>query len=74
MLKYKFDVLEKLKDSGFSTYRIRKEKLIGEAQMQKIRTGEIASKETLNKLCELLKCQPGDILEYVPDDTKKSPS
>lgn len=23
--------------------------------------------ETLNKICEVLECQPGDILEYVPD-------
>ena len=22
---------------------------------------------TLNKICEVLECQPGDILEYVPD-------
>ena len=22
--------------------------------------------ETLNKICEVLECQPGDILEYVP--------
>jgi len=36
--------------------------------MQKIRTGEIASKETLNTICRLLDCQPGDILEYIPDE------
>lgn len=24
--------------------------------------------ETLNKICKVLDCQPGDILEYVPDD------
>ena len=24
--------------------------------------------ETLNKLCAALDCQPGDILEYVPED------
>lgn len=24
---------------------------------------------TINKLCKLLNCQPGDIMEYVPDDT-----
>ena len=41
---------------------------MGEAQIQKIRTGEIASKETLNTLCKLLNCQPGDLIEYVPDD------
>lgn len=26
--------------------------------------------ETLNKICEILDCQPGDILEYVDDKTK----
>lgn len=24
--------------------------------------------ETLNKICEVLQCQPGDILEYVPGE------
>ena len=24
--------------------------------------------ETLNKICKILDCQPGDILEYVADD------
>lgn len=68
MLRYKIDILESLKKVGFTSYKIRKEKIIGEAQMQKIRTGEIASKETLNTLCKLMNCQPGDILEYVPED------
>ena len=26
--------------------------------------------ETLNKICEVLECQPGDILEYVPGETE----
>lgn len=67
MLHYKIDVLDSLKKVGFTTYKIRKDKIIGEAQMQKIRTGEIASKETLNTICRLLNCQPGDIMEYIPD-------
>ena len=69
MLKYKIDILEALKEKGYTSYKIRKNKIIGEAQMQKIRTGEIASKETLNTICRLLDCQPGDILEYIPDET-----
>lgn len=68
MLKYKIDILEKLKEKGFTTYKLRKDKLIGEAQIQKIRDGEIASKETLNTLCKLLNCQPGDILEFIDED------
>ena len=67
MLCYKIDILDALKKVGFTTYKIRKDKIIGEAQMQKIRTREIASKETLNTICRLLDCQPGDILEYIPD-------
>ena len=67
MLKYKINILEELKAKGYTTYKLRKDKIIGEAQIQKIRTGEIASKETLNTLCNLLHCQPGDILEYIED-------
>ena len=24
--------------------------------------------ETLNRICETLNCQPGDLLEFIPDD------
>lgn len=65
MLRYKIDVLEELKNKGYSSYKLRKEKLMGEAQIQKIRDNELVSKETLNTICKLLNCQPGDILEYV---------
>ena len=27
--------------------------------------------EALNKICEVLKCQPGDIMEYIPDEQQK---
>ena len=59
--------LRNRKEKGYTSYKIRKEKLIGESQLQKIRTGEIASKETLNTICKLLNCQPGDILEYIEE-------
>ncbi len=26
--------------------------------------------ETLNRLCRILDCQPGDLLEYVPDESE----
>lgn len=68
MIKYKIDVLHELKNNGFSTYVLRKNKLMGEAQIQKIRQGELASKETLNTICKLLNKQPGDFLEYIDDD------
>lgn len=44
---YKLDVLSALKEAGYNTNRIRKEKLIGEAMLQKIRSGQMPSWATL---------------------------
>ena len=68
MLRYKVDILKELKEKDYTSYRLRKDKLIGESQIQKIRKGEIASKETLNTICKLLQCQPGDRVEYIEDE------
>lgn len=68
MLRYKFDVLERLKEQGYSTYKLRKEKIFGEATMQKMRAGIVVAAESLDTLCHLLKCQPGDILEHLEDE------
>ena len=61
---YKIDVLEKLKERGYSTYRLRKEKLLGEATIQSLRDNKLVSWENIGRLCALLECQPGDIVEY----------
>ena len=63
-LTYNIDVLEALKQNGYSTYRIRKEKLIGESTLQKIRQGLPVSLENIETLCGLLHCQPGDIIRF----------
>ena len=41
MLKYKINVLDELKKCGYTTYSIRKDKLITERAMQSIRTGKV---------------------------------
>lgn len=66
-IRYKGDILSKLKEAGFSTYRIRKDKLLGEFTVQKLRSGEPISWESISIICRLLNCQPGDIMEYVED-------
>ncbi len=66
MLKYKDNVLSNLKERGYSTYKLRTDKIMGESKIQNIRRNAVAV-ETINQLCTLLNCQPGDIIEYVPD-------
>ena len=66
-VKYKIDVLAALKEKGYSSYKIRTAKIFGEATLQKIRKGEPVSWDVIGKICELLNCQPGDILCYKAD-------
>ena len=66
-VKYKIDILPALKLAGYNTNRMRKEKILGESVIQQLRKGELVSWTNLSRLCSLLNCQPGDILEYVED-------
>ena len=66
-LQFKVDVLAALKGKGITTYQIRKEKLLSESTVQKLRAGIGVSWENLETLCRLLECQPYDLIEYVKD-------
>lgn len=68
-MKYKFDIIAALREKGYRSTRIRNEKILSESTMQKFRTGEMVSTDNIGRLCELLDCQPGDILEYVPNNS-----
>ena len=61
---YNFDILQALKDKGFNTNTLRKEKLLAEGVIQSLRNGKSVSFANLEKLCELLDMQPGDIISY----------
>lgn len=69
-IKYKIDILEALKAAGYNTYRLRVEKIMGESVIQKMRGKKPLSWHELGTVCRLLNCQPGDLVEYVPDNQK----
>lgn len=66
-LQYRIDILQALKDKGYNTNRLRKEKLISESVLQKLRHSEPVSWSNIEQLCKLLECQPADIMEYMPE-------
>jgi len=68
MLRYKTNILEELKKAGYSSYKLRKSKVLGEGTLQKIRLGSTKlTMESLDVICEILRCQPGDLVEWVPN-------
>lgn len=72
MLAYKIDVLETLKEAGYNTTRLRKEKLLNESAIQYIRDGKIVGAKALDNICMLLDMQPGNILKYVENENMKN--
>ena len=69
MIVYK-DIIEKLRNAGYNTNRLRKEKLLSESVIQAIRERKPITTTTINSICLMLNCQPGDIIEYVEDEEK----
>lgn len=59
------DVFEKLQDKGWSTYRLQKEHRIGNGTISRIKAGLSVSTDTIDTICELCRCQPGELLRYV---------
>lgn len=63
-LEYKMDVLAALKNAGYSTDKLRQKKYLSESVIQHLRVGGRISWATLERICSLLNCQPGDFLAY----------
>lgn len=71
MIKYKTDIFQLLKEHGYNQTRIQKERLLPAQTAQNIKAGKSITLETLNKICIMCKCQPGDLVEVIPTDEEK---
>lgn len=71
MIQYKKDIFTLLKEHGYNQTRIKKEKLLPAQTMLNIRAGKSITLDTLNKICIMCKCQPGDLVEVIPTDEEK---
>lgn len=59
------DILGMLSEHGWSSYRLRKEKALSESVITSLRNKTSITTATIDKLCELCNCQPGDLMSYV---------
>ena len=69
MIKYD-KLFRALEEAGISSTKIKKEGIINQSAYYSIRRGEQVNLtlSTIDKLCSLLQCQPGDLVEWVPDE------
>ena len=71
MIVYKVDILQELAKKGYSTTRLKRDKLISGGTIARLRAGESISVNTLNDVCLMLRCQISDIIEIIPTDEEK---
>ena len=64
-------LFNKMEERGIKKTNLRNEYQIHPTTIQKIVSGETINTDTIIILCAALNCQPGDIMEYVPDGTKE---
>lgn len=61
------DILKLLKDNGWSAYRLSKERIISNGTISRLRNRQSVSTDTIDTICRLCDCQPGDIMRYEKD-------
>ncbi|WP_249311966.1 helix-turn-helix domain-containing protein [Congzhengia minquanensis] len=66
MIKY-YKLLDMLNRLEMSKEDLRLKIGVSSATMAKISKHQYISLEVIDKICRLLHCQPGDIMEYIPD-------
>ena len=76
MIRYKEDIIAKFRENGLVTnhyikkykHKVPEEQYLSEVTMQKLRDGDPnISISSLNALCSIFNCQPGDLIEFVPE-------
>ena len=61
------DIMRKMQEAGWTSYRIKKEKRLPGSVVDRLRTGRPVTTDTIDTVCEMCNCQPGDLLKWIPD-------
>lgn len=68
MLIYRIDILDELKKLGYTTYKLQKESILNASTLGYLRSGKMIGTKNLDIICDLLDCQPGDLIAFVRAD------
>ena len=60
-----------MEEKGINSYTAKRDKIIGQATLKKIKEDGDIDTRTIAKMCEVLDCQPGDLMEYVKDSAEE---
>ena len=68
MIKYD-KLISKLKESNYTSYKMKQTRLMSQATYTALMNGTAGlSADVIDRLCKEFNCQPGDLMEWVPDE------
>lgn len=70
MIKY-YKLLDLLNRKEIGKEELRQRIGISSATIAKLSKHEYVSLEVIDKICNSLDCQPGDLMEFIPDSENK---
>ena len=71
MINYKIDILEKLKNKGYTTYVLRKNRYLSETTIANIRAGKPVTMNALDAICIMLRKTPEEVINFEISDGDK---
>ena len=57
-----------MKEKGISQYALIKQYNVSPGQITRLKRNESVSTHTIEMFCKILKCDVGDIMQYIPED------
>ena len=57
-----------MKEKGISQYALIKQYNVSPGQITRLKRNESVSTHTIEMFCKILKCDVGDIMQYIPEE------
>ena len=57
-----------MKNKGITQYALINQYNVSAGQLSRLRKNQNISSHTINTLCDILECQPGDLMEYIREE------
>ena len=58
-----------MREKGVTQYALIKTYHVSPGQITRLKRNESVSTHTIEMFCRILKCQPGDLMEYIENET-----
>ena len=62
-----------LEKRGKTGYALQRDKIVGSGTLTRMKAGKSISTDTIDDLCNYLRCKPSDIIRYTPGDKPAAP-